>query len=135
MELQEAIKRARHLAKVSECGVYEYPDNKEMFLKDRDALFLVADELEKLQKENELAKQQLIKNCNIADDKNQLLAENEELKEIIANKDECLKNIIGLGFDYDGFYNSETKQGNIEDMASLIDDIVKIAKDGLRGGD
>lgn len=31
-------------------------------------------------KENELAKQALIKNCNIADERNQLLKENEELK-------------------------------------------------------
>lgn len=36
--------------------------------------------IEKLQKENELAKQALIKNCNIADERNQLLKENEELK-------------------------------------------------------
>ena len=34
----------------------------------------------KLQKENELAKQALIKNCNIADERNQLLKENEKLK-------------------------------------------------------
>lgn len=60
MELQEAIKRVRHLAKVSECGAYEYPDNEEMFLKDRDALFLVADELEKLQKENTKLKENYI---------------------------------------------------------------------------
>lgn len=133
MELQEAIKRARHLAKVSECGAYEYPDDEEMFLRDRDALFLIADELEKLQQENELAKQQLIKNCNISDEKNQLLVENEELKEKMAKKDECFKDIIGLGFDYDGFYNKETKQGDIEDMASLVDDIVNIATDGLQG--
>ena len=36
--------------------------------------------IDKLQKENELAKQALIKNCNIADERNQLLKENEELK-------------------------------------------------------
>ena len=36
--------------------------------------------IEKLQKENELAKQALIKNCNIADERNQLLKENEKLK-------------------------------------------------------
>ena len=34
----------------------------------------------KLQKENELTKQALIKNCNIADERNQLLKENEKLK-------------------------------------------------------
>lgn len=69
MELQEAIKRARHLARVSECGAYEYPDDEKMFLEDSIALHMIADEVEKLQQENELAKQQLIKNCNIADEK------------------------------------------------------------------
>lgn len=34
-----------------------------------------------LLQENELAKQALIKNCNIADERNQLLKENEELKQ------------------------------------------------------
>lgn len=102
MELEEAIKRARHLAKVSECGAYEYPDNEKMFLEDSIALHMIADEVEKLNK-------------------------------TILNKDECFKNIIGLGFDYDNFYNSETKKGNIEDMAGLIDDMVDIANDGLQG--
>ncbi len=37
--------------------------------------------IEKLQKENELAKLALIKNCNIADERNQLLKENEKIKE------------------------------------------------------
>ena len=37
-------------------------------------------QIEKLQKENELTKQALIKNCNIADERNQLLKENEKLK-------------------------------------------------------
>ena len=40
--------------------------------------------IKRLQKENELAKQALIKKCNIADSKNQLLRENKELKEYIA---------------------------------------------------
>ena len=42
---------------------------------------LLSDFIEKLQKENELAKQALIKNCDIADKRNQLLKENKELKE------------------------------------------------------
>ena len=42
---------------------------------------LLSDFIEKLQKENELAKQALIKNCDIADKWNQLLKENKELKE------------------------------------------------------
>ena len=50
-------------------------------------------EVEKLQKENELAKQALIRNCNIADEKNQLLKENEELKELIAHKNKYTKQL------------------------------------------
>ena len=42
---------------------------------------LLSDFIEKLQKENELAKQALIKNCDIADKTKQLLKENKELKE------------------------------------------------------
>lgn len=42
--------------------------------------------IKKLQKENELAKQALIKNCNIADERNQLLKENAELRNLIAYK-------------------------------------------------
>ena len=42
---------------------------------------------EKIVKENELAKQTLIKNCNIADERNELLKENNELKQaLIINK-------------------------------------------------
>lgn len=40
-------------------------------------------------------------------------------------------------YDYDGFYNPETKQGNIEQLASLVDDAMKIlsgAEDGMYGG-
>lgn len=43
-------------------------------------IYTILSLIEKLQKENELAKQALIKNCNIADERNQLLKENEELK-------------------------------------------------------
>lgn len=39
--------------------------------------------IEKLQKENELAKQTLIENCNIVDERNQLLKENEEYKKFL----------------------------------------------------
>lgn len=45
------------------------------------AIDTVLNLIEKLQKENKLAKQALIKNCNIADERNQLLKENEELKD------------------------------------------------------
>ncbi len=45
---------------------------------------IVLNLIEKLQKENELAKQALIKKCNIADERNQLLKDNQKLREYIA---------------------------------------------------
>lgn len=44
----------------------------------------------RLQKENELAKQSLIKNSNIADERNNLLVKNQELKEVIAKMAEYI---------------------------------------------
>lgn len=49
--------------------------------KECEQFEIILNLIEKLQKENELAKQALIKNCNIADERNQLLKENEELKD------------------------------------------------------
>lgn len=46
--------------------------------------------IEKLQKENELAKQSLIKNSNIADERNNLLVKNQELKEVITKMAEYI---------------------------------------------
>lgn len=47
-------------------------------------------QIEKLQKENELAKQSLIKNSNIADERNNLLVKNQELKEVITKMAEYI---------------------------------------------
>ena len=47
--------------------------------------------INKYAKENELAKQELIKNSNIADEKNQLLKENQQLKKQIKDKIDELK--------------------------------------------
>lgn len=49
--------------------------------------------IEKLQKENELAKQTLIKNCNIADERNQLLKENEQLRTEVNSLKEDMANM------------------------------------------
>ena len=130
--------------------------------------------INKYAKENELAKQSLIKNLNIADERNNLLVENqklkqeneelkkripsfengtylgdydglvkfqneldklqkenEELKSKIENKDKYFGLITGLGYDYDGYYNRETSNGNIKDLADLIDELVQAARDGL----
>lgn len=50
-------------------------------VEDLKQILLVANEIEKLQQENELAKQALKMQCEIADERNQLLRENQELKE------------------------------------------------------
>ncbi len=47
-------------------------------------------QIEKLQKENELAKQSLIKNSNIADERNNLLVKNQKLREVIAKMAEYI---------------------------------------------
>lgn len=56
------------------------------------------------------------------------MKENREISEKLKIKDEYLKLIIGLAGDYDGFYDPETKYGNVESMAGLIDELVNYAK-------
>ena len=60
-----------------------------------------------------------------------LQKENEELKSKIGNKDKYFELITGLGYDYDGYYNRETGNGNIKDLADLMDELVQAARDGL----
>ena len=59
-----------------------------------------------------------------------LQKENEELKSKIGNKDKYFELITGLGYDYDGYYNRETGNGNIKDLADLMDELVQAARDG-----
>lgn len=61
----------------------------------------------------------------------ELKKENEELKSKLENKDKYFELITGLGYDYDGYYNRETSNGNIKDLADLIDELVQAARDGL----
>ena len=68
-EEEQAIERLKEIA------MNTYAEGKAR------AIDTVLNLIEKLQKENKLAKQALIKNCNIADERNQLLKENEELKD------------------------------------------------------
>lgn len=56
------------------------------------------------------------------------MKENREISEKLRIKDEYLRLIVGLAGDYDGFYDPETKHGNIESMAGLIDELVDYAK-------
>lgn len=59
-----------------------------------------------------------------------LQKENEELKSKLENKDKYFELIIGLGYDYDGYYNRETSSGNMKGLADLIDELVQAARDG-----
>ena len=61
----------------------------------------------------------------------ELRKENEELKSKLENKDKYFELIIGLGYDYDGYYNRETSNGNIKGLADLMDELVQAARDGL----
>lgn len=61
----------------------------------------------------------------------QLENENKELKSKIENKDKYFDLITGLGYDYDGYYNRETSNGSMKDLADLIDELVQAARDGL----
>lgn len=66
-------------------------------------VYIILNLIEKLQKENELAKQVLIKNSNIADERNELLKENEELKKEI-EKQKYINTVInekGLDKNYE----------------------------------
>ena len=71
------------------------------------------------------------KNCELEFELEKLQKENEELKSKIGNKDKYFKLIIGLGYDYDGYYNRETSNGNIKGLADLMDELVQAARDGL----
>lgn len=68
---------------------------------------------------------------HILQDYRRVLKENEELKSEIGNKDKYFELITGLGYDYDGYYNRETSNGNIKGLADLIDELVQAARDGL----
>ena len=57
--------------------------------------------------------------------------EDEELKSKLENKDKYFELIIGLGYDYDGYYNREISNGNIKGLADLMDELVQAARDGL----
>ena len=103
-------------------------------------------EVEKLQKENEELRAKWNKDTHIlqnqldlanadridlAQQNKELRKENEELKSKLGNKDKYFELIIGLGYDYDGYYNRETRNGNIKGLADLMDELVQAARDGL----
>jgi hypothetical protein len=84
------------------------------------AIDTVLNLIEKLQKENKLAKQALIKNCNIADERNQLLKENEELNK---NYNSLIDKIILKIDEYDYKFEKAKKQ-NKNDIADYYWDLI-----------
>lgn len=99
--------------------------------------------IEKLQKENEELKKRIPSFENgtylgdydglvkLQNELDKLQKESKELKSKIENKDKYFGLITGLGYDYDGYYNRETSNGSMKDLADLIDELVQAARDGL----
>lgn len=46
---------------------------------------------------------------------------------------ERLEYALAIAYDYDGYYNPETKKGNAEGLAMTIDDMVGVLKGNLKG--
>ena len=40
---------------------------------------------------------------------------------------------LAIAYDYDGYYNPETKRGNAEGLAMTIDDMVDVLKGKMKG--
>ena len=58
------------------------------------------------------------------------------IKTILAELDKLNERIeyaLDFAVDYDGYYNPETKQGNVEGLALTIDDMVTVLKGKLKG--
>lgn len=89
--------------------------------------------VEKLQKENELAKQALIKNCNIADERNQLLEENEKLKNKLLDTLEGQKVIEEETPQYikENYIPVEKVKDKIEELNSRIEKYREYVEQGI----
>ena len=46
---------------------------------------------------------------------------------------ERIEYALAIAYDYDGYYNPETKKGNAEGLAMTIDDMVTVLKGELKG--
>lgn len=58
------------------------------------------------------------------------------LNTVLAELDKLNKRIeyaLDFAVDYDGYYNPDTKQGNVEGLAMTIDDMVDVLKGNLKG--
>lgn len=60
----------------------------------------------------------------------------EAINTVLAELDKLNERIeyaLAIAYDYDGYYNPETKQGNAEGLAMTIDDMVTVLKGKLKG--
>lgn len=80
MKLEEAKEQLESLKESIKSSIEEPTDVEDVFVQDVQAIETVLQELERLQKENELARKTLIENSNIADERNDLLVEVQKLK-------------------------------------------------------
>lgn len=46
---------------------------------------------------------------------------------------ERIEYALAIAYDYDGYYNPETKRGNAEGLAMTIDDMVDVLKGNMKG--
>jgi hypothetical protein len=54
----------------------------------------------------------------------------EETKERMQDLEERIKSASLLMVDWDGYYDPETKKGNVEELAKLIEDTFRILQNG-----
>jgi hypothetical protein len=60
----------------------------------------------------------------------------EAIKTALEELDKLNKRIeyaLDFAYDYDGYYNPETKKGNAEGLAMTIDDMVTVLKGKMKG--
>ena len=60
----------------------------------------------------------------------------EAIDTVLAELDKLNERIeyaLAIAYDYDGYYNPETKKGNAEGLALTIDDMVTVLKGKLKG--
>lgn len=90
----------------------------------------------------DVAKQNIdyIENCKLEDfldiKYKQDKEEYEAIDVVLAELNKINKRIeyaLDFAVDYDGYYNPDTKQGNVEGLAMTIDDMVDVLKGNLKG--
>ena len=61
--------------------------------------------------------------------------ENEELKRQIQIKNNYMKLILDILYDYDGYFSRETNEGSAKDLADLIDETCDYLKKAILNDD